>query len=70
MKDRDYLWCQANALVDREEELDRLCPACRARALEEKCPACGQTLAEGEEMANPACDMERFARLRGGERLA
>lgn len=65
MKGRDYLWCLANTLVDREEELDRLCPSCRARALEARCPVCGRT--EPEETVNSAFDMERFAQLRGGE---
>lgn len=32
MKDRDYLWCLANGLLDREEELGLLCPDCRAKA--------------------------------------
>lgn len=68
MKGRDYLWCLANTLVDREEELDRLCPSCRARALEARCPVCGRT--EPEETVNSAFDMERFTRLRGGETLA
>ena len=31
MRERDYVWCVANLLLDREEELDALCPACRAR---------------------------------------
>lgn len=68
MKGRDYLWCLANTLVDREEELDRLCPSCRTRALETRCPVCGRT--EPEETVNPAFDMGRFEELRGGEGLA
>ena len=28
MTDRDYLWCALNLLLDGEEELDALCPAC------------------------------------------
>ena len=39
MKNRDYLWCLTNMLLDREEELERLCPGCRLRALEEPCAA-------------------------------
>ena len=38
MLDRDYVWCLAQQLLDDEEELDRLCPACRARAEEARCP--------------------------------
>ncbi len=62
MKGRDYLWCLANTLLDREEELDRLCPACRARALEERCPACGRP--GGEE--NASFDLSRFEELKEG----
>lgn len=70
MKGRDYLWCLANALLDREEELGRLCPSCRARALEERCPACGQPEAEWDEgMDNGAFDQDRFEALRGGDGL-
>jgi len=70
MKGRDYLWCLANTLVDREEELERLCPSCRSRVLEERCPVCGRTHGSwGEGTVNPAFDMERFERLRGGDGL-
>ena len=48
MLDRDYLWCLANLLLDGEEELERLCPQCRARAEEDRCPVCGQPAARGE----------------------
>ena len=41
MKARDYLWCALHLALDREEELARLCPACRREAAEERCPACG-----------------------------
>ena len=41
MTDRDYLWCALNLALDREEELARLCPACRTQAEEEPCPVCG-----------------------------
>ena len=62
MRDRDYLWCLANGLLDREEELERLCPSCRARALEERCPACGRP--GGEE--NASFDLSRFEELKEG----
>ena len=47
--------------------LDRLCPECRARALEERCPVCGREKTGREEIVNPAFDPNRFAELRGGE---
>lgn len=68
MKDRDYLWCLVHQLLDREEELDRLCPECRARAEEARCPVCGRTRGSwGEGAVNTAFDQDRFERMRGGE---
>ncbi|MCI8989661.1 MAG: molybdopterin oxidoreductase [Lawsonibacter sp.] len=67
MKGRDYLWCLANTILDREEQLGRLCPSCRARALEERCSRCGRPAAEWEEGTdNPTFDPARFEELRGG----
>lgn len=67
MKDRDYLWCLVHSLLDREEELERLCPSCRAAAEAEGCPVCGQpSRAWGEGGVNPAFDLDRFERLKGG----
>lgn len=71
MKDRDYLWCLANGLLDREEELGRLCPDCRAKAEQARCPVCGRPEdagQPGEGGSNPAFELERFRRLKeGGE---
>ena len=67
MKARDYLWCLAQELLDREEALERLCPACRTRALAERCPVCGRENTQNEGMVNPAFDPARFEALRGGE---
>lgn len=68
MKGRDYLWCLTNMLLDREEELERLCPSCRARALEGRCPSCGTPEKDWDEhMDNPAFAWERFVQLKGGE---
>lgn len=70
MKGRDYLWCLAHTLLDGEEALDRLCPACRTRALEERCPVCGKGREDwAEATANAAFDWERFEQLRGGRGL-
>ncbi len=68
MTDRDYLWCLANLALDDEEELARLCPACKAEALEGRCPACGAPAGESEAMVNPAFDRERYEELRRGGR--
>ena len=66
MKGRDYLWCLVNTLLDREEELARLCPACRAWAAEERCPVCGGRTGEVQGAVNPAFDLVRFQELKGG----
>lgn len=64
MTDRDYLWCALNLLLDREEELSRLCPDCRERAEREPCPVCGESRENWGN--NPSFDLERFERLKGG----
>lgn len=64
MTDRDYLWCALNLALDREEELDRLCPECRSRAEAEPCPVCGA--ARDSWGSNGAFDMARYQALKGG----
>lgn len=66
MTKEDYLWCLVNLSLDDEEELACLCPACRAEALEGRCPACGAPTGESEAVVNPAFDMARYEKLRGG----
>ena len=68
MTHRDYLWCVLNLMLDDEEELERLCPACRARAEEERCPVCGARTGRQREDRNLSFDPERFQRLKRGER--
>ena len=65
MTDRDYLWCALNLALDQEEELAQLCPDCRRRAEAEPCPVCGAERMDWGH--NPAFDLERFERLKGGE---
>lgn len=67
MRERDYVWCVANLLLDREEELDALCPACRARVEAQACPVCGAAKESGEGGVNPSFDRERFERMKRGE---
>ncbi len=64
MTDRDYLWCALNLALDGEEELDRLCPACRAEAEREKCPVCGTPLDRCGQ--NAGFDLARYEALREG----
>ena len=68
MTHRDYLWCVLNLMLYDEEELERLCPACRARAEEERCPVCGARTGREREDRNLSFDPERFQRLKRGER--
>ena len=56
----DYLYALAQLCADREEALDALCPACRARAQEELCARCGKPL----PIKNPAFDEARFEELK------
>ena len=68
---RDFsLWILALADMrgricgDREEALERLCPACRERAEEELCPVCGAPR-EGWSV-NAGFDWARYQELKGG----
>lgn len=67
MKDRDFLWCALNLMLDDEEELTQLCPACRERALEERCVVCGVPLMLAEGSVNESFDEERFRTLKRGD---
>lgn len=66
MTGRDYLWCALNLLLDDEEALEALCPACRVRAEEPRCPVCGEET--GRWVENGSFDEARFERLKRGER--
>ena len=66
MTGRDYLWCALHLILDEEEALDRLCPACRTQAERDCCPVCGRERRETAEETNGAFDWERFQTLRGG----
>lgn len=70
MKEGDYVWCLVNQLLDREEELERLCPECRQRAELHICPGCGrpeESWREGEE--NPEFDWQRFRQMKEGGKV-
>lgn len=70
MKERDYVWCLVNQLLDREERLDRLCPDCRQRAERDVCPGCGQPAQHwGEGENNPEFDWRRFQMMKEGEKV-
>lgn len=63
MTGRDYLLCALHLLLDEEERLARLCPACR-EAAEHCCPVCG-----ADTGGSAAFDQERFEALKRGERV-
>ena len=65
MTHRDYLWCGVNLALDGEEALSRLCPACRERAEESRCPVCGAEAGDWGE--NGGFDLERFLEMGGGD---
>ena len=66
MKDRDFLWCALNLMLDDEEELAGLCPSCREKAMEERCSCCGASLDLWEGAANETFDAARFERMKRG----
>jgi len=67
MKERDFLWCALNLMLDDEQQLSQLCPQCRQRAMEERCCVCGAPLGLGEGAVNGSFDQTRFDALRRGE---
>lgn len=68
MTNGEFLYCTLQLWLDEEEKLERLCPACRARAAQARCTACGAPLQEqgGEGMENTAFDLERYQALQEG----
>ena len=38
MTDREYLYCAAQLLLDEQEKLEAMCPACREKAKRRLCP--------------------------------
>lgn len=67
MTDGDYLYCLLHEMLDREEMLEGLCPACRQRTLEPHCSLCGTPLRESAAGSNSSFDMARFMRMKKGE---
>lgn len=62
MTEGDYLYCAAQLLLDREEQMEKLCPECRENR-KNLCPGCGRQLS-GEQNVNPQFDMGRFEELK------
>ena len=68
MTDADYLYCLMHELLDREEALERMCPACRQRAEEARCSVCGELLADTAGGDNAGFDMARYLRMKEGRK--
>ena len=62
MTDGDYLYCVLQMMLDEEEQLQSMCPACRELAQQARCVCCGEILDE----ENPNFDEARFEELRNG----
>lgn len=60
MTDGDYLYCVLQLLLDEQQELSLLCPGCRERVREPRCPVCGALAAE----QNDSFDMQRYEELK------
>lgn len=61
MTEGDYLYCALQLLLDREKELESLCPECRNG--ENRCRKCGKPLT-GETGVNAGFDRSRFEELK------
>ena len=62
----EYLYALAQLRADREEAMAALCPACRERAEDGRCRACGAPI----PVENPGFDESRFEELkRDGDAL-
>lgn len=60
MTDGDYLYCAVQTTLDERERQERLCPACRQAAEEDRCIQCGGPL----EQRNESFDAGRFEELK------
>lgn len=60
MTDREYLYCAAQLLLDEQEKLEAMCPACREKTKRRLCPVCGEPVPE----ENAGFDEGRFEELK------
>lgn len=61
----ELLWCALQMELDWEERLSELCPACRAEAMERRCPVCGTPEgAFGTAAVNENFDAARFEEMK------
>ena len=69
MTGRDYLWCALNLLRAQVEARAALWPTGRAEAPAGRGPVCGGPAAPANAGENQAFDLERYERLKRGERI-
>lgn len=60
----DYLRCALHLMLDRQEQMDSLCPRCRERLAADRCALCGRENI-GEQGENPNFDRKRFEEMKG-----
>lgn len=60
MTDGDYLYCVMQMMLDAEETLSQMCPACREKAGENRCMVCGEPIPE----ENASFDEARYEELK------
>lgn len=66
MTEEDYLWCAVQLLLDEEEAEMALCPACREKMEQERCPVCGRETGAVRREENAGFDWARYERLKKG----
>ena len=66
LTEEELLWCAIQMKLDQEEQLNALCPACRAAAEESRCPGCGMPMSNVRAAQNQNFDMDRFEALKRG----
>ena len=59
----DYLRCALHLMLDRQEQLDALCPQCRDRMEADRCAVCGRANG-GEQGENPNFDRDKFEEMK------
>ena len=63
MTEEDYLWCAVQLLLDEEEAEAALCPSCRAKLEQARCPVCGQETGAVVREENAGFDWARYAAM-------
>ena len=66
MTEEEYLWCAVHLLLDEEEAEAALCPTCRAKLDEARCPVCGQEKDAALREENAGFDWARYEKLKEG----